>query len=75
MINKVQIKYEYFRDGVDDQKHPDIIIDLRRPDVKTMNKWSKGQRKHLTDFISACESAFASFITEIKKQTNDTTTG
>lgn len=68
-MSKVQSKHEYFHRGVDNQMRPDIIIDLRRPSVDSMIKWTPEQKKDLLAFIKTCEAVFNAFITELKQQT------
>lgn len=72
MMSKAQSKHEYFHKGVNLQKRPDIVIDLKRPSRETMAKWTPEQKKHLPAFIKTCEAVFAAFINELKEQTNDT---
>jgi hypothetical protein len=67
-MSKAQSKHEYFHKGFDNQKRPDIVIDLRRPSADTMAKWTPEQKKHLPAFIKTCEAVFAAFVTELKEQ-------
>jgi hypothetical protein len=61
----VQSKHEYFHLGVNNQKTPDIVIDLRRVDRKKMKQWTPEQRRGLLDFMKTCEEAFETFKGEI----------
>lgn len=72
-MSKAQSKHEYFHKGFNNQKHPDIVIDLRRPSSENMSKWTPEQKEHLPAFIKTCEAVFAAFINEIKRETNGTT--
>lgn len=67
----IKSKHEYYHKNVDTQKRPDIVVDLKRPPVDTMAKWTPEQKKHLPAFIKSCEEVFATFIQELKQQTND----
>lgn len=73
-MSRTQSKHEYFHKGVDTQHRPDIVVDLRRPPVDKMAKWSRDERASLDDFIATCQRAFAAFINELTQQTNDTPT-
>lgn len=67
-----QSKHEYFHKGVNIQKRPDITINLKRPEVEKMAKWTTDQKKHLPAFIRTCEAVFEAFINELKQQGNGT---
>lgn len=70
-MSKAQTKHEYFHKGLNLQKRPDIVIDLKRPSAETMSKWTADQKKHLPAFIKTCEAVFEAFIKEIKQDANE----
>lgn len=49
---------KFYSKGVDLQKRADIGVDLKRPDVKQMQKWTASQRILAKAFIKDCESRF-----------------
>ena len=61
-----QSKLEFFRNGVNDQKRPDIVIDLRRVSIKEMGKWTPEQKKEAIDVINRAENIFKTFARIIK---------
>lgn len=65
-----QSKHEFFHKGVDAQKRPDIVIDLKRPSPEKMMEWSPEEKKDLPEFIATCERVFERFIGELKTQIN-----
>ncbi len=64
----MQSKHQYYHKGADNQKNADITVDLKRPDVKKISKWSPEEKASLPEFIATCERVFAAFINELKKQ-------
>jgi hypothetical protein len=66
-------KYEFFRNGVDNQKVADISISFRRSDIKKIAKWTPGQRrsalKYLKIFKEQAEVFFNSAQKEFSKPT------
>lgn len=70
-MSKAQSKHEYFHKGFNNQKRPDIVIDLRRPSKETIEKWTPEQKKNIPAFIKTCEAVFSAFINELKQDTNE----
>mgnify|MGYP001616830565 CR=1 FL=1 len=66
----VKVKHEYFQKGSDNQKRPNIVMDLRRPTAEKMQKWTDQEKEYLHNFIATCESVFGVFIKQLKKQIN-----
>lgn len=60
-----QSKMQFFKDGVEKQKRPDITMDLRRVDIKKIEKWSIGQRIMMKAFLEECKSKLEAFIKEL----------
>lgn len=63
----MQSKQEFFHSGVDNQKRPDIVIDLRRIDAKKILDWTKEQKLELKEWLDHCEDQFRIFKKELLK--------
>lgn len=61
-----QSKREFFHKGVDNQKRPDIVIDLRRVSPDKIKEWSLSQRLMALAFIRDARNTFNAFEKEIK---------
>lgn len=66
-----QSKHEYFHKGTDNQKRPDIVMDLKRPSAEKMAEWSQAEKAGLLNFIDTCQRVFAAFINELNQHTNE----
>ena len=67
MPKYAQSKREFFHSGVDNQKRPDIVVDLKHPSVEQMKLWSVRQRMSVLQWIEDCEKTFKVFKKEITK--------
>lgn len=61
MPKYAQSKQEFFHNGVDNQKTPDIIVDLKRVSTEQISLWPREQRSHLIQWLSDCERSFDRF--------------
>lgn len=66
-MSLMQAKYQYYQKGPDFQKRSDITIDLRRPDIKKIAKWTAQERAGLHDFIRRARASFNAFADELAK--------
>lgn len=62
----VQSKREFFRNGVDNQKRPDIVIDLKRMEAKKIDTWTPEQRDYAKKFIRETRRVFDAFAEAIE---------
>lgn len=62
-----QAKREFFHSGVDNQKRPDIVVDLKRPSLEQMKLWTVRQKIAALQWIAGCERDFKIFKKEITK--------
>jgi len=60
-----QIKHQFYRTGVDNQKKADIIIDLKRLDKEKMKEWTVEQKLFAKSFMNKMERQFEIFKNEI----------
>jgi hypothetical protein len=60
-------KHEFFRNGAEVQKTADIIVDLKRVEKKTIEKWTPAQRQLAADWLNEVERSFRIFKSEILK--------
>lgn len=63
-------KHQYFHKGIGNQKRASIVVDLRRPPLKKMDKWTAEERATLADWIKECERSFGNFIATLNEYTN-----
>lgn len=61
-----QIKREYFINGVDNQKRPDVIFNLKRCDIKKLKKLPEMDRSQLAAFLMQCQNDIQETINELK---------
>lgn len=62
-----QSKVEFFSKGVNEQKTPDVIIDLKRIDEKKIKEWSREEKNHAIDFMADAENRFKKFKNELSR--------
>jgi hypothetical protein len=60
-----QSKTEFFKNGVNDQKTPDIVISLRRPDMSKINKWTMEEKQHALRFLDDAQKQANAFFKEL----------
>lgn len=60
-----QIKLEFFKDGPDNQKRPDIVLDLRRANGKKISKFGPMDKENMRKFIEDMENSFKLFKGEL----------
>lgn len=65
-MGKVQAKHEYFHKGVDNQKTPDCVVDLRRPEAKTIEKYGLSCKLGLASWLESVKTSFAAYVKEIE---------
>lgn len=53
-----QSKREFFHNGPDSQKRPDVVFDVRRVDISKIKEWDAGNKKHLEDFLLGCDKSY-----------------
>jgi hypothetical protein len=63
-----QSKYQYFRNGVDNQKRADVTIDLKRVDVKKIREWSLAQKLQALAYVQRWRNYTDLFFTELEKE-------
>lgn len=63
----VELKHEFFKNGSVNQVRPDIVIHLKRKDVKQIAKWNDIERERALKFLERSKDYFENFINEIKK--------
>ena len=61
----MKFKSEFFHKGINDQKSPDVIISLNRPDGEKIKDWTVEQKLLLRAWINDIESKFSAFKTEL----------
>lgn len=61
----MQIKYEYFPKGVDIGRS-EIVVNLKRPQVDKMDKWTTEQKADAAKLLDAAEISFGAFIGELR---------
>lgn len=66
MAQLAQSKREFFRKGVNEQKTPDIVIDLKRVDIKAIDGWTDEQKKQAFDFCIESRRTFKAFMEAIE---------
>lgn len=69
MAKKAQLKHEFFHKGVDNQKTPDIIIDMRRPSKEQMKLWSVGSKIGIRAWLASVDQSYKAFRKEIMNST------
>jgi hypothetical protein len=69
MSRKAQSKHEFFHRGVDNQKTPDIIIDMRRPSKEQMKLWPLRSKIGLRAWLSDIDRSYKAFRKEIMNAT------
>lgn len=62
----VQSKSGFFSKGVENQIRPDIVIDLKRKDIKQIKKWNDYQRHEALKWLEEQEVRFNEFIDAIR---------
>lgn len=60
-----RITGKFFRNGVDNQKRADLIVDLKRPDHRYLVAWSPEQKKEVLTWIRGQEKIFEAFKGQI----------
>lgn len=61
----MQSKHEFFHSGVDNQKRPDIVVDLRRKNTKEISKWTPQEKEEAKIWLKSVEHVFNAFKEEI----------
>ena len=62
----VQSKNEFFSKGVENQKRPDIVINLKRKDIKQIKKWTDIERNEALKWLEEQEIRFKAFVDTIR---------
>lgn len=65
-----RITGKFYKNGVDNQKRADIILDLIRPDSKDVSKWTPEQKEKAKDFLLHIKEHFESFYKECSRLLN-----
>lgn len=61
----MQAKYEYFPKGTDIGR-PEIVINLKRPQVDQMDKWTPEQKLTASKVLDAAEAGFSAYMDELR---------
>jgi hypothetical protein len=56
-----RITNKFFRNGVDNQRQADFIVDLKRPDKFRLSTWSPDQKEEGLKWIKEQEKKFDAF--------------
>lgn len=60
-----RITGKFFRNGTDNQKVSDLIVDLKRPNKFRLKTWSPQQKKEVLEWICLQEKIFEKFKGEV----------
>jgi hypothetical protein len=64
---KSKSRTEFYRNGPDNQKSPDIVIDLVRPSFNDIEEWTPEQKKNALKILQIGKTTFDKFINSLEQ--------
>lgn len=66
----IQSKGQFYHKGYETQKRADVTVDLRRPQVEAIKKWTAEQKRLCLKFLTLQEDIFNAFKEELLEALN-----